>query len=141
MKNIDEYDDIINLPHYVSKKYKQMDISARAAQFAPFAALTGHEEAVRETERLTEKEKILDDNYKSLLDEKIALIENNIGNEPLVSITYFIRDLKKDGGKYVTITDNIRKIDTIERIIILKNKTKINFHDIIDICEEIEVQE
>ncbi len=135
-----EYDDIINLPHHVSKTHKQMSMESRAAQFAPFAALTGHDEAVKETERLTCSKKIIDENYKSILDEKIISIQNNIKKHPLVSITYFIQDDKKDGGKYNTITERIKKIDTFERIIILMDKTKINFQDILDIYEEKEYE-
>lgn len=133
-----EYDDIINLPHYQSKTHKPMSKEARAAQFAPFAALTGHEAAVKETERLTEDKKYIDENFKSILDEKMLDIQNKIKSEPLVTITYFVPDTKKDGGKYVTITDYIKKIDTYERLIVLKNKTKIKFQDIIDIYEETE---
>lgn len=138
MNETHEYDDIINLEHYVSKKYKPMSREARAAQFAPFAALTGHDAAVKETERLTEDKKYIDENFKSILDEKMLDIQNKIKSEPLVTITYFVPDTKKDGGKYVTITDYIKKIDTYERLIVLKNKTKIKFQDIIDIYEETE---
>lgn len=138
MNETHEYDDIINLEHYVSKKYKPMSREARAAQFAPFAALTGHEAALRETERITENKKIIDENFKSILDEKMVIIQNKIKSEPLVSITYFVQDNKKTGGKYMTITDYIKKIDTYERLIVLKNKAKIRFQDIIDIYEETE---
>lgn len=136
MNETHEYDDIINLPHHISKTHKPMSREARAAQFAPFAALTGHDAAIKETERLTESKKIIDENYKNILDEKMSIIQRKIKTEPLVSITYFIKDTRKTGGKYITITDNIKKIDTYERLIVLKNKTKIKFQDIIDIYEE-----
>jgi len=110
----------------------------RAAQFAPFAALTGHGDALRETERLTEEKRYIDENYKSVLNEKMLDIQSKIKSEPLVSITYYIPDTKKDGGKYITITDYVKKIDTYERVVVLKNKTKIKFQDIIDIYEETE---
>lgn len=140
MNETHEYDDIINLEHHVSKNHQPMSMESRAAQFAPFAALTGHEEAVKETERITDSKKIIDENYKNILDEKIALLQNNINNSPLVSVTYFVKDAKKDGGKYNTITGNLKKIDSYERIIILKDKTKISIQDIIDIHEEKEYE-
>jgi len=133
-----EYDDIINLPHHQSKTHKPMSREDRAAQFAPFAALTGHGDALRETERLTEEKRYIDENYKSVLNEKMLDIQSKIKSEPLVSITYYIPDTKKDGGKYITITDYVKKIDTYERVVVLKNKTKIKFQDIIDIYEETE---
>lgn len=138
MNEKSEYEDIINLEHPTSKVHQRMSKEARAAQFAPFAALTGHDEAVKETERLTEKKKYIDENFKSILDEKILIIQDKIKNQPLVSITYFVPDNKKDGGKYITMTDYIKKIDTYERVIVLKNKVKIKFQDIIDIYEETE---
>ena len=133
-----EYDDIINLPHHQSKIHKPMSREERAAQFAPFAALTGHDAALKETERLTEEKKNIDENYKSILNEKLLDIQRKIKSEPLVSITYYIPDIKKDGGKYITITDYVKKISPYEKVIVLKNKTKIKFQDIIEIYEETE---
>lgn len=135
-----EYDDIINLQRHISNKHKPMSIESRAAQFAPFAALTGHEEAVKETERLTDSKKIIDENYKSILDDKINNILINIKNHPLVSITYFINDTKKAGGQYHKKIGNIKKVDLYERQIIFTDKTKINFYDILDIYEEEEYE-
>lgn len=132
-----EYDDIINLERPISKTHQPMSIESRSAQFAPFAALTGHEDAVKETERLTENKKIIDENYHNILDEKIIYLQNNINNHPLVSITYFIKDNKKDGGHYTTTIGNIKKIDSIAKTIILTDKTKIFLEDIIEINENI----
>lgn len=135
MNETRKYDDIINLEHPTSKVHKRMSKEARAAQFAPFAALTGHDDAVKETERRTEEKKYMDENSKNILDEIILKIQSKIKSEPLVSITYFVPDNKKKGGKYITVTDYIKKIDDYERLIVLKNKTKIKFQDIIDIYE------
>lgn len=135
MNETRKYDDIINLEHPTSKVHKRMSKEARAAQFAPFAALTGHDDAVKETERLTEEKKYMDENSKNILDEIILKIQSKIKSEPLVSITYFVPDNKKKGGKYITVTDYIKKIDDYERLIVLKTKTKIKFQDIIDIYE------
>ena len=95
-----KYDDIINLPHHISKKHPQMTLEARAAQFAPFAALTGYDDEIRETARLTNRRIDLDEEAKSILDNKIKIILEQISQRPTVSLTYFIPDLKKDGGKF-----------------------------------------
>ena len=89
------YDDIINLPHYVSKKRPQMSIEARSAQFAPFAALTGYDEQVKETARLTNERRDIDESLKIILDEKLQIIEEKILSKPLVTFTYFVPDSKK----------------------------------------------
>lgn len=128
-----KYDDIINLPHHISKKHPQMSLYQRSAQFAPFAALTGYEDAIYETSRITEERIELDEEVKMIINEKLNKIKNNIQNTPKVVFTYFIPDFKKNGGKYVTITDNIIKIDEYKRIIILADKTEIPIFDIIDI--------
>ena len=115
------YDDIINLPHHVSTRHQQMPISDRAAQFAPFAALTGYDDAVKETARLTTKRIDIDDGLKQVLNEKLNIILDNIKDKPEVTFTYFIYDKKKSGGKYVDITGNVRKIDIVEQTVTLTN--------------------
>lgn len=127
------YDDIINLPHHVSTRHQQMPISDRAAQFAPFAALTGYDDAVKETARLTTKRIDIDDGLKQVLNEKLNIILDNIKDKPEVTFTYFIYDKKKSGGKYVDITGNVRKIDIVEQTVTLTNKTKILINEIINI--------
>ncbi len=133
MKNTYLYDDIINLPHHVSKTRKQMPMSERAGQFAPFAALTGYDDEVKETARLVDKEIVLDDEVKEVISNKLNIIESFIKDKPLVTITYFIDDIKKDGGKYEEITSNIRRIDEVKRVVILTDKSEINIDKIIDI--------
>lgn len=128
-----KYDDIINLSHHVSNKHPQMTLEARAAQFAPFAALTGYEDAIYETARLTNERIELDEESKSILDNKIQIIKEQISTRPTISFTYFIPDLKKDGGKYVTVTGIVRKIDEYRQIIILEDKTEIPINEIISI--------
>lgn len=131
MKN--KYDDIINLPHHISKKHPPMTLEARAAQFAPFAALTGYGDEIRETARLTNRRIELDEEAKSILDNKIKIILEQISQRPTVSITYFIPDLKKDGGKYITTSGIIKKIDEYKQVIVLEDKTEIPTNEIIDI--------
>jgi len=136
MKN-DNYQDIINLPHYVSKKRQQMPISDRAAQFAPFAALTGYEENIKEATRLTDARIEIDEEKKLILNDKLQIILNNIKNEPTITFTYFIYDNKKSGGKYIDITNKVKKINITDGYITLIDKTKIPIEEIIDINGDI----
>ena len=131
--NNKKYEDIINMPHHVSKKHPQMSLEARSAQFAPFAALTGYEDAVEETARLTVNKKEINEEQKEVLDKKLKIIKKNISQKPKITITYYIQDSRKQGGKYVTITGNIIKIDEYNQKIILEDKTQIPILDILEI--------
>ncbi len=125
-----EYDDIIKLPHHQSKKHAHISRLGRAAQFAPFAALTGFDSAIGETARLTSKRKELDEESIFLLNQKIQLIYELIKEKPLVEIIYFLEDTKKSGGEYVTVTGNVRRIDDINREIIFTDGMTISIDDI-----------
>lgn len=127
------YDDIINLPHYVSKKRPQMSIEARSAQFAPFAALTGYDERVKETARLTDEKIELEDGQKEILNNKLLYILENINMKPEINFTYFVPDTKKSGGKYIDKTGIIRKIDMVEQYIQFTDKSKIDINNILSI--------
>ena len=126
-----KYDDIINLPHPVSKTHPPMDILDRAAQFSPFAALTGYEAATKETERLTQQRIELDESEKEILDEQLSRVEAVLKDHPQVTITYFIPDLQKEGGKYHTVTGRVQKIDHYKRIISLENGEAVFMGDIL----------
>ena len=128
-----KYDDIINLPHYISKKHPQMSLEARAAQFAPFAALTGYDDAVKETARLTNERIDLDNEAKMMLDAKLQVIREQLSEKPLVTITYFVPDARKSGGKYVATNGSVKKIDDYKHLIILDNSVEIPIDEIIDI--------
>ena len=132
-----KYDDIINLPHHTSNKHPAMSLEARAAQFAPFAALTGYDEAVKETARFTDKRIVLDDEEKSILDNKLQIIQEQLLKRPDVTFTYFLPDLKKDGGKYVSVTGIVKKIDGYNQVIVLEDKTVIPIHEIVAISGDI----
>ena len=134
MKN---YDDIINLPHHVSKKQPQMRNMSRSAQFAPFAALTGYDEAVKETARLTDKRLEIDDGLKNILNNKLQYILENKALQPEITFTYFVYDSKKSGGKYIEKTGVVKKVDLNEKYIMLKDKTKISIDEIINITGDI----
>ena len=134
---MNKYDDIIKLPHHVSKRHPQMSIMARSAQFAPFAALSGYDEAVKETARLTDKRLEIDDGLKSILNNKLQYILENININPEIIFTYFVYDRKKTGGKYIEKIGVVKKIDLIEKYIQLTDKSKIPIEEIIDINGEI----
>jgi len=131
------YDDIINLPHHVSKKHPQMSKEARSAQFAPFAALTGYDDLVKETARITCNKKELAEEEKVILDAKLKIIQQKINTMPKVGFTYFVQDAKKNGGSYVTIVGNVKRIDRYKRVIVLQDNTEIPMGDIVDIEVEI----
>ena len=135
--NEHRYDDIINLPHHQSATRPHMSNYDRAAQFAPFAALTGYDDAVKETARLTDKKVELDEYSKDALNERLNMIQDAIDEQPEVSITYFLLDKKKSGGAYVTATDRVKKIDEYENIVLLQDGTKIPIDDIAEIVGEV----
>lgn len=121
----DKYDDIIHLPHHTSSKYPRMSILNRAAQFAPFAALSGHDDAVKETARLTDERVELDEYTKNILSNKLQLIADRFTEQPEVVITYFQPDQKKDGGAYITSISTVKRIDNYNRIVIMTDGTGI----------------
>ena len=133
----DQYDDIIGLSHHVSPTRSRMSIIDRAAQFSPFAALTGHNEAVRETERLTDERIELDENKKTILNEKLQIIMEKQKEQPEITFTFFMPDSRKNGGKYVDITGVVKKIDEIERCVRLMDGTRILINDIYEISGDI----
>lgn len=127
------YDDIIDLPHHVSATRPQMSMMDRAAQFSPFAALTGYDAAIKETARLTDQKIDLDDYEKEEINDKIQLITEHLGEDFEVVITYFQPDSRKSGGAYVDAVGIVKKIDEYDRVIILQDGKKIPIDDILDI--------
>ena len=127
------YDDIIHLPRHVSPTHPQMARSDRAAQFVPFAALTGHEAAIKETARLTDERVALDENARALLDEKLRMVQEMPEDRREVTVTYFLPDKKKSGGHYVSVTGKVKKIDRYEQSVIMTDGLRILLDDIIEI--------
>ena len=128
--NENNYDDIINLPHHVSKKHKRMSVRDRAAQFAPFSALTGFDKAIDETARQTEERIDLDESEKLAISETVGhIIVNN--TKPAVTVTYFIPDELKSGGKYTTVTARFRKYDEENKSLILENNIRVPVEEVI----------
>ena len=110
-----------------------MSILNRAAQFAPFAALSGYEESVRETERLTDRRILLDESAIADLNDKLRYLYLTKASHPLVSITFFVRDTSKEGGSYQTITGTVRNIDTVFAYVVLDDGTKVPINDIYEV--------
>ena len=133
----DEYKDIINLPHHVSSKRPQMPMLDRAAQFSPFASLTGYDDAIHETGRLTDEKIDLSDEDKKTLDRKQQILSEKLSDPPALTITYFVPDAKKSGGAYVIKDGNLKKIDEFERWMMLTDGTKIPLDDVSDIESEL----
>lgn len=132
-----KYDEIMGLPHHVSKTRPQMPMSDRAAQFAPFAALTGYDAAIKETGRLTDERIELDVEALSALDMKYQLLMEALDEAPEVTITYFQPDERKAGGKYVSAVGTVKKIDDFERRITMRDGTRIPMDDVLSIDGEL----
>lgn len=132
-----KYNEIMGLPHHVSKTRPQMPMSDRAAQFAPFAALTGYDAAIKETGRLTVERIELDVEALSALDMKYQLLVEALDEAPEVTITYFQPDERKAGGKYVSAVGAAKKIDDFERRITMQDGAKIPMDDVLSIEGEL----
>lgn len=129
--DISSYEDIISLPHHVSVSHPHMLLQDRAAQFAPFAALTGHDAAVKETARLTQERRDLDEGIKSILDEKLRNILDILPEkQPHITVTYFCPDERKTGGAYVTVTGKVKKIDCYEHSIVMTDNRQIPIEEV-----------
>jgi len=131
------YDDILHLPHHVSEKHPPMSRLDRAAQFSPFAALTGFEAAVEETTRLTDRRIDLDEGEKAAIDQQLTLVQERLPDLITVTITYFVPDKKKAGGAYVSVSGAVKKIDEYERTVVLSDGTNISINDILCVDGEI----
>ena len=128
-----KYDDIINLPHNTSTKHPRMTRTARAAQFAPFAALTGLDDEMEETARLTDKKITLDEEQKQVINRELLFIKNNPQRDIPVIITFFKSDGRKDGGAYIEKEVRIKKIDEINRKLILSDYSEIKIDDLFSV--------
>ena len=124
------YDDIIHLPHHVSQNHPQMPLRDRAAQFAPFAALTGYEAVVGETARLTASKRELDAQEAEELNRQLAVVIEHLSERPEVTVEYFVPDERKSGGAYVTVTGRVRHVSLPERILVMEDGTVIGFEGI-----------
>lgn len=128
-----KYDDIINLPHHVSAKHPRMTALDRAAQFSPFAALTGHDAAIKETARLTDERVEVDEYTKDILNDRLQILADWIKENPEITITYFQPDSKKNGGAYITANGTIKKIDKYDRVVVMTDGATLPIDEIISI--------
>lgn len=129
-RDMQRYDDIIHLPHHQSGTRPHMSLHDRAAQFSPFAALTGYDAAVEEAARLTEQKLELSEEEKAAIGAKLTGIKEHIKERPEVTVTYFVPDERKAGGTYVTVTGIVRRIDDFERVVIMQDRSRIRIDDI-----------
>ena len=133
----DSYDDIIDLPRHISKTRPKMDLIDRAAQFSPFAALTGYEAAIKETARITEERVELDEYVLGALSNRLQIIADRITERPEISITHFQPDSKKTGGSYRTTVGKVKQINDYERIVVMEDGTKIPIEEIVKLDGEV----
>lgn len=124
------YDDMIGLPHHVSGKRPRMSMAGRAAQFSPFAALTGYDAAIREAARLTDRKIELSEDSRAALDRKQQFLRENLAQCPAVEVTYFVPDSRKEGGAYVTAAGRVKKLDEHRRRMIFTDGTEIPLDEI-----------
>lgn len=133
---MNNYADIINLKRPQSN-HNHLSIESRASQFSPFAALTGYDNEVKETARITDKRIDIDDGLREMLNAKLNYLNDHIKENPNISITYFAKDPKKEGGKYLTKQGIIKRIDTVNEIIKFNDNMTISMNDIINITGDI----
>ena len=131
------YDDMLNLPHHVSLTHPQMSALARAAQFSPFAALTGYDDAVKETARLTDAKLELDEDEKARISVRLNILQEQLATHPEIIITYFVPDAKKAGGTYVSVTGTVKKIDQVEQCIRMESGETFPIENILTVHGEI----
>lgn len=132
-QDINKYADIMELPYRKSTKHPHMSMIDRAAQFSPFAALTGHDAAIQETARRTEVRMELDEDVKTRLDQTMQEILTRIEEHPTVTLTYFKEDEKKEGGAYLTLTGQIKKLDIYRQKLVFVDSQEIPIEDIIEL--------
>ena len=128
------YDDIIHLPHPISDHHPQMSIADRAAQFSPFAALTGYDGAIKETARLTDQRIDLEDSAQAILNEKLRILQEQAGSQAEIEVVFFCPDELKTGGSYLSKRGIVKKIEGYDRTILMQDNTKIPIDDIIDLA-------
>ena len=137
MNNENKYYDIINRPHHVSDRHPPLSRASYAAQFSPFAALSGYDSIVSETARITDEKPDLDDDAGERLSRKLAVVLRHIADKPTITVTYFLPDQKKDGGKVVTAKGTVKRFDELERVIFMADGEKIAVGSLLEISGEI----
>ena len=136
-KSEELYADIINLQHHELTTRQRMPLINRAASFSPFAALSGYDDAVKETARLTDVRAVLDEDAKIVFNERLQIAMEQLADQPVITITYFVADSRKAGGAYVKHTGVVKKIDECERKVIFKDRTAIPIDNIYEMDGEL----
>ena len=136
-KDKHQYDDIINLQHHVSGNRVHMTVFDRAAQFSPFAAVVGYDGAIKETARLTDHRIELDEAEKTILDEKLRIVQEQLSRQQEIELVFFRPDEMKSGGAYITVIGTVKKIEVYEHTVVLQNGTRIPIEEIVNITGEI----
>lgn len=131
------YDDIIHLPHHVSAKHPRMSAIDRAAQFSPFAALTGYDAAIQETGRLTGSRITLAEYSQDVLDKKQQILAELAGKQPEITVTYFVPDDRKNGGAYKKHTGTLKTVDSYRRVMVMTDGVKIPLEEIVDMESDV----
>ncbi len=132
-----KYDDIIDLPHPTSQNHPRMSLYDRAAQFSPFAALTGHSAAIAETGRLTDRRVELDEYEMARVDAELQRLQELLPGRPTASITYFVPDERKSGGSYRTITSEVKRIDAVAGVIQMTDRREIAIEDVFSVAVDV----
>lgn len=133
-KNAEEiYKDIINLPHHISEKHMPMSRLGRAAQFSPFAALSGYEDLINESRRINEQQHILSEDELMVLNDRLSYLQSIIQQGPEISVEYYLPDEKRKGGKYLTVTGVLTKIDSLTKTLIINKEITIGMEFIANI--------
>ena len=135
-KDKHQYDDIINLQHHVSSNREHMSILDRAAQFSPFAAVVGYDGAIKETARLTNHRIELDEAEKTILDEKLRIVQEQLNRQQEIELVFFRPDETKSGGAYITVIGTVKKIEVYEHTVVMQNGTRIPIEEIVNITGE-----
>ena len=132
-----KYDDIIDLPHPTSQNHPRMSLYDRAAQFSPFAALTGHSAAIAETGRLTDRRVELDEYEMARVDAELQRLQELLPGRPTASITYFVPDERKNGGSYQTFTGEVKRIDAVAGVIQMTDRREIAIEDVFSVAVDV----
>ena len=130
-----KYDDMLDLPHHTSPRHPRMSLRDRAAQFAPFSALTGYDDVIDETARLTDGKIELSEDARALLDVKQRLLQRRIAERPRVTVVHFVADQRKTGGAYRSFTGNLIRMDETSREMVFADGTRIKTSDVIEMIE------
>jgi len=132
----DKYRDIINLPHHTSLTHPRMSIASRAAQFSPFAALTGYEGVIQETGRLTDSKILLAEDERIALDKTLSELVSKSQSQPVnITVVYFKKDSRKEGGEYISVSSSLKKVDEYMRALILDSGESIPLDDVVELIE------